>query len=129
MTRLIGKQPELDPALLRGWFVVEIGVRQAWPHVTFANNDAARSPAEVRLYIDSHFAVAPPPANLGTSKEDHERTWLLRLVEILNLTVQDATVGEDNSLALTFHGDVSLWVSGVAAPWTTHEVWWLAAAT
>jgi hypothetical protein len=32
---------DADPNLLRGYFVVEVGVRQAWPYLAFASNDEA----------------------------------------------------------------------------------------
>jgi hypothetical protein len=116
------------PGLLRERFVVEIGIRQAWPYVTFADNNDGATPPEVRLYIDSSFTVVPAPIDLGTGEEDDERLWLLRLAEVINLTVQDVTVEDNANLMVSFHGNVCLRVSGHGAPWTTGDVWSLTAS-
>ncbi|MGY2010751.1 hypothetical protein ACW9HC_27540 [Nocardia gipuzkoensis] len=113
------------PALLRERFVVEIGIRQAWPYLTFADNRDGAFPQEVRLYIDSSFTVMPDPAVLGSGEEDDEKLRLLRLAEVLNLTVHDVTVDDDGSLMVSFHDNVRLRVSGHSPLWTTHDVWWL----
>ncbi len=47
-----------DVYALRGQFVVEVGVRLAWPFLTFCD-DALPSPNETRLYIDTIFRVEP----------------------------------------------------------------------
>lgn len=47
---------EEDPTLLVGAFVVEAGRRQAWPFINLYHPDTDR---EVRLYIDTNFAVHP----------------------------------------------------------------------
>jgi hypothetical protein len=120
-------KPDMDPSLLCGYFVVEIGVRQAWPYIAFASNDNGANPAEMRLYIDSGFTVTPMPIGLGMGEEDEVRLGLLRLAEVVNLTVHEVTVEKDASLSLSFYGDVFLHVSGQPASWTTHDVWWLAA--
>lgn len=113
--------------VLPGRFVVEIGIRQTWPYLTFADNSDAATVPEIRLYIDSTFNITPVPAELGAGDEDDEKLWLLCLAEVLNLTVQDVIVEGDATLVVNFHDDVRLNVSGRAAPWTTHDVWWLAA--
>ncbi|MGW4329337.1 hypothetical protein ACWEKR_26000 [Nocardia sp. NPDC004573] len=113
------------PALLRERFVVEIGIRQAWPYVTFADNRDGASPREVRLYIDSSFTVMPDPAVVVSAESDDERLALLRLAEVLDLTVHDVTVDDDGSLMVSFHDNVRLRVSGHSPPWITHDVWWL----
>jgi hypothetical protein len=116
------------PALLRERCVVEIGIRQAWPYVTFANHHDEATIPEVRLYIDSSFTVIPAPTDLGTGEEGDEQLWLLRLAEVLNLTVQDAAVDDNANLIVTFHGNVCLRVSGHGASWTTQDSWWLTAS-
>ncbi|MFE5286257.1 hypothetical protein ACFRAQ_14935 [Nocardia sp. NPDC056611] len=113
------------PALLRERFVVEIGIRQAWPYVTFADHRDEASPQEVRLYIDSSFTVMPGPAVPVPAEEDDEKLRLLRLAEVLNRTVHDVTVEDDGSLMVRFHDNVRLRVSGHSQPWTAHDVWWL----
>ncbi|MDB4873446.1 MAG: hypothetical protein JWL97_4450 [Gemmatimonadales bacterium] len=121
-----GCMTELDAAALAGCFVVEIGVRQAWPFLTFASNVADADPAEIRLYIDSTFSVLPAPPGSGDGSEDETRLWLLRLEVLLNETVTDVLVEADASLVVIFREDLRLRVSGHGAPWTTHEVWRLA---
>jgi hypothetical protein len=125
----------MDSDLLRERLVVEIGIRQAWPFVTFADTGDGPRP-EVRLYIDSRFTVDPPipvadpagPAGGGAANEDDERLWLSRPAGLLNLTVHDAT--EHNThLIVTFDGNVRLRISGHGAPWTTHDAWWLATSS
>jgi hypothetical protein len=50
-------EPEEEhPDRVRGWFVVEVGRRQAWPFLNLADPVSGR---ELRLYIDSTFSVAP----------------------------------------------------------------------
>jgi hypothetical protein len=116
----------LDVANLRGYFVVEIGMRQAWPFVAFASNDADADPAEARLYIDSSFTVAPAPSGSGNGSEDEVALWLLRLEPLLSAKVRDVHVEPDGTLEMLFVGDTRLCISGTAAAWTTHDVWWLA---
>ncbi|MEU1426487.1 hypothetical protein ABZ412_05355 [Nocardia sp. NPDC005746] len=113
------------PALLRERFAVEIGIRQAWPYVTFADHRDGASPLEVRLYIDSGFTVISGPAVLVPADEDDEKLRLLRLAEVLNRTVHDVTVDDDGSLMVSFDDNVCLRVSGHSQSWTTHDVWWL----
>ncbi|MEV5571808.1 hypothetical protein AB0L06_17295 [Spirillospora sp. NPDC052269] len=123
------KPNDIQPASLVGYHVVEIGLRQAWPFVTLAPGDETADETaefgEVRLYIDSAFTVRPSPPDTGTGAEDDERLWLLRLAEVLYLTVDSVSVATDASLSMRFAGDITLEVSGQGAPWTIAEVWWL----
>jgi hypothetical protein len=59
---------------LNGRFVVEIGIRQAWPFVTLCDN-RARPANEVRLYIDTVFDVAP--GRIVRSDDERERMTAL----------------------------------------------------
>lgn len=95
---------------LVGTFVVEVGERQAWPFVTFCNNDPT-PPVETRLYIDTDYSLAGA-ASLG---------------DLMSLEVDTATV-EDAALLLTFTGGAMLDISGVANATTSHDVWWLGSA-
>lgn len=54
-----------DALALRGCFVTEVGVRQAWPFLTFC--DSNLNPAqERRLYIDTAFRIDDgQPTNAG----------------------------------------------------------------
>lgn len=59
---------ELHPELLAGWFVVEVGRRQAWPFVTLADPQTGN---ERRIFIDTTFAVVPgtaPSASMTTPR-------------------------------------------------------------
>jgi hypothetical protein len=113
-----------DPESLAGSCVVEIGIRQAWPYITFAWSDAGVELDEVRLYIGSTFAVdSADPAPADCEDDDLEQ-GLLHLLEVLNLTVTRATAEDDATLLLRFDGDRSLRISGTPAAWTTGDVWW-----
>ena len=58
-----------DVHALRGQFVVEFGVRQAWPFLTFC--DTAKTPAvETRLYIDTSFRVGTGPTLFADGDPD-----------------------------------------------------------
>ncbi|WP_040872151.1 hypothetical protein [Nocardia exalbida] len=120
---------QLHPASLVGSFVTEIGIRQAWPYLTLACNDDMAVPPEVRLYIGTDFTVQPPPPRPSTRTEDAEiRLWLLLLAEVLNLTVEAATIEPDSSLSLAFAGDVTLTISGQGTEWTSGDIWWFGRA-
>ncbi|MEV6175158.1 hypothetical protein AB0L99_44055 [Streptomyces sp. NPDC051954] len=112
------------PAFLVDYFVMEIGIRQAWPFVTFANNQEGADLAEVRLYIDGAFTVESAGSPLDGAEHDDIQLWLLRLAKVLNLTVEEAVMREDTTLFLRFDGDLCLQISGSPATWTTADVWW-----
>ena len=85
----------IDPAFLAGCSVVEIGIRQAWPYVTFARSEPGAGPEEVRLYVGSAFSVDSAEPALGGSENDSPEQGLLRLLRVLNLTVEQATATDD----------------------------------
>jgi hypothetical protein len=107
-----------EPQELVGTFVVEIGERQAWPFMTFCDNDAIPS-REARLYIDTGFTLNGALA----WSSGHEPA----VVELLPLNSLEVVAVDVNGaeLSLTFSDDTRMVVSGVAAEWTTHDVWWL----
>jgi hypothetical protein len=109
-----------------GFFVTEVGVRQAWPFITFARNEESRRPSELRLVIDTTCEVSPPPALVLDLAADDPAGALPNLLEVLNLTVASVRLLDDGSLILDFDGGHTLRVSGAAQTWTTHDVWWLA---
>ncbi|WP_433281654.1 hypothetical protein [Micromonospora sp. CA-244673] len=114
-----------DPQSLVGYFVTEVGVRQAWPFVTFTSNNASLTPAELRLYIDTTCDVSPPPSLVLDLAADEPAAALPALLEVLNGTVTYAAVTATADLILSFDGGTTLRVSGAPSAWTTHDVWWL----
>lgn len=104
----------MEPESLTGCHVVEVGLRQAWPFVTFAESAGRES----RLYIDTVFSVEPAFLDVG----DDEQRRLLALAEILMGTVIAASVSADGALSLAFDG-IRLVVRGESAPFTTQDNW------
>lgn len=100
---------------LPGWFVVEVGRRQAWPFVTFAD---PASGDEARLYIDAMFRVG------STDVVDRdEDAAIVALLQLEGLTVQ--RVHRDGA-AITLHfDDTSLSLSGTADARTSGDTSWL----
>jgi hypothetical protein len=115
----------LDPSSLVDYFATEIGIRQAWPFITFAASIESQTPQEIRLYIDSTSEVTPPAAFVLEADPDDPAAALPALLKILNLTVVGVQVDANADLAITFDGGIVLLVSGTPASWTTHDVWWL----
>ena len=102
-----------EPTDLVGTFVVEIGERQAWPFVTFADNDLDR---EYRLFLDSRWSVR--------AGEFH-REFDSVLLQLQGATVSRVDVSEQASLQIDFVGQERLVVSGQPDGQTTSDVWWL----
>jgi hypothetical protein len=104
---------------LQGAFVVEVGVRQAWPFLTFAWPD---QDAEYRLYIDTTFRVDDHDLADG----DPERA-ASALLALNNTNVTEVVVGDDAELTLRFDSPVGgvLVVAGTTADFTTGDIWWL----
>jgi hypothetical protein len=114
-----------DPRSLVGFFVTEVGVRQAWPFVTFTSDSGTVTPTELRLYVDTACEVSPPPPFVFNLAAGDPGSALPALLEVLNLTVAAVTVDDDADLVLGFHGGTTLRVSGTPSAWTSHDVWWL----
>ncbi|MGW9196635.1 hypothetical protein [Micromonospora chersina] len=114
-----------DPRSLVGFFVTEVGVRQAWPFVTFTSNSVAMAPTELRLYIDTTCKAFPPSPSVFKLAAEEPASALPALLGVLNLTVTAVTVADNADLVLRFDGGVTLQVSGTPSAWTTHDVWWL----
>jgi hypothetical protein len=102
-----------EPTDLVGTFVVEVGERQAWPFVTFADNDQDR---EYRLFLDAAWSTTP-----DESHHDFDPA----LLELQGATVTTVAVGDDASLRIEFDG-AALHVSGQPDEITTGDVWWIA---
>ncbi|MGC4895123.1 hypothetical protein [Micromonospora sp. DT31] len=115
-----------DPHSLVGFLVTEVGVRQAWPFITFTRSEESARPSELRLVIDTTCEVSPPPALVLDLAADDPAAALPALLEVLNLSVASVGLADDASLILDFYGGHTLRVSGTAQAWTTHDVWWLA---
>lgn len=114
-----------DPHSLVGFFVTEVGVRQAWPFATFHSNSETMTPTELRLYIDTTCEVNPAPPFVFHLAAEKPASALSAILEVLNLTVTAVTVGDNADLVLGFDGGVTLRVSGTPSAWTTQDVWWL----
>lgn len=99
-----------DPTHPVGTFVVEVGRRQAWPFLTFCNNDLT-PPVETRLYIDTDWTVS------GGGLDD-----------LMMLSVSGVARGDGAELSVTFTDGQVLTISGQPNAETTHDVWWLGSA-
>lgn len=105
---------ETEVGLLVGCHVVEVGMRQAWPFLTFADPASGR---ETRLYVDASIRVSPDQVEL---RQDDERL-LTALDRVKMLTVDTAEVS-DGHLLLTLE-DRLVWVSGHPNDLTSDDVW------
>jgi hypothetical protein len=115
----------LDPSTLVGQFVVEAGIRQAWPFVTLCDNRPATS-VETRIYIDAPIEVTPNRPGHTIGDEDAQVVALLQLV---GLTVTTAEITNSGDLVVTFeHGTAALRISGEGTAATVAEPWWVGRA-
>ena len=107
-----------QPQELVGTFIVEVGERQAWPFVTFCDNDTTPS-REARLYIDTEFTVN---GSNDVSLEGDSSAARLFALNCLGVTAVEVNGAE---LSIALDDGNQLVVSGVASAWTTGDVWWL----
>jgi hypothetical protein len=107
-----------EPPELLGTFVVELGERQAWPFMTFCDNEATPS-RETRLYIDTEFTL-----NGALAWSSGDQAAVIELLPLNGLVVVAVEVN-GAELSLTFNDGTRMVVAGVAATWTTGDVWWL----
>ena len=112
-----------DVEALRGQFVVEVGVRQAWPFLTLCDN--VPTPArETRLYIGTSFRVGSSPRTFADGDTDPA---VAQLLQLNNRTVTDVAVSADNELRLVFdEGGATVTVDARPRAFTG-DIWWLAA--
>jgi hypothetical protein len=111
--------------VLRGQFVIEVGVHQAWPFLTFCDN-APMPPRATRLYIGTTFRVGSSPQTFVAGDPEPA---VVELLELNGRTVTDVAVGTGNELRLDFDGGQStLAVDAVPQEFTTGDVWWLGAS-
>ena len=108
----------MDVGELVGSFVIEVGVRQAWPFIGFCDNRDALS-KETRLYVDAPWAI---DGEAGGSPADTER-WLSAVDSLNGLTVSAAQV-EGAGLRLDLADGSYVTASGEAASETVGEPWW-----
>jgi nitroreductase len=111
---------EESPYLLAGWFIAEIGRRQAWPFLTLANPDTGH---ELRLYIDTSFAVQPT----ATRVRQHDDEALTALIPLENQTIT-AVKKSGGELHLSFPG-ATMVLDTVGNELTSHSPWWIGAST
>jgi len=114
----LGHHVPVDVSGLAGSFVVEIGIRQAWPFVGFCDNRPARS-RETRLYIDADWSI---DAAVVDDVEDDER-WLLTAARLNGANVVGAYVDTDGTLNVETDEGHTLVVSGEATASTVGEPW------
>lgn len=109
----------MEATELKGAFVVEVGVRQAWPFLGFAWPDRE---TEGRLYIDTAFRI--DGEELADGDPARAATALLALN---SCNVTGVAVNDDAELTVRFDPPENnvLVVSGTGASFTTHDVWWL----
>ena len=106
---------ETDPTLLVGRHVVEVGMRQVHPFLTFADHASGR---EVRLYVDAPLRVLP-----GARVFRQDDAGLLTALEGLNMLTVDGVEAVDGGLQLVLE-DEGLWIDGEPNELTTNVPWW-----
>jgi hypothetical protein len=110
----------MDVEQITGSFVVEIGVRQAWPFVGLCDNRP--TPAqETRLYIDASWTIEATTSTSGGAEDDI--IWLTAAAALNNTTIDTAWIDEDGRLHLTTDSGLTLAVSGKPESYTTGEPW------
>lgn len=112
-------EPRAKPEELCGSFVVEVGLRQAWPFVGFGRQDGS----EARLYVGAPIRLSGQPGDWLDEEDD--ATVLPGLAELNGMIVISATVAPDATLELVFEGGRVMYVTGVPGVHTTGDVWWL----
>lgn len=108
------EQEEADPGLLVGRHVVEVGMRQGNPYLTFADPVSGR---EVRVYIDAAVRVSPDRVWM---RQDDDA--LLPALDRLNMSTVDSVHAVGAGLELTLE-DRSLWIDGEVNELSAHEPW------
>lgn len=109
---------EAAVAELAGCFVVEVGQRQAWTFIGFADNRPTPG-RETRLYIDAEWHLHPS-GQMGSDP-------FIQLLELDGLTVDAARTSTDPaSLVVMFDNGARLVVAAEPAFPTSGAAWWLA---
>ncbi|MEV6303668.1 hypothetical protein AB0M02_29955 [Actinoplanes sp. NPDC051861] len=110
----------MDLEQLAGCFVVEIGIRQAWPFLGICDSRPAQA-RETRLYIDAEWAIELITRTTGGADDD--RAWLTAAVVLNGRTVESARVEHDGCLRLATDSGHNLVISGQPQPYTVGEPW------
>ncbi|ANS78010.1 hypothetical protein SGUI_0614 [Serinicoccus hydrothermalis] len=110
----------MDVDQLVGAFVVEVGIRQAWPFLGFCDNREAPS-KEARLYLDASWSINDERGPRSGATED----WLVAADDLNGLTVSRATAESDGRLRLDFTGGATLSISAEVASASSGEPWWM----
>lgn len=111
----------VDVDQLAGCFVVEIGLRQAWPFLGLCDNRP--SPAqELRLYIDATWSIEADSLSTGS---DDDSTWLTAALGLNGETIDHALVDSSGTLRMTMASGLSLVISGEPESYTVGDAWWL----
>lgn len=120
VTRDPWRSADHDHTDLPGTFVVEIGVRQAWPFIGFCDNRFAVS-RELRLYLDAPWRVGDASSGGAADLE----AWLTAAEPLNGLTVEAAVVEADGSLHVEFLNGPTLRVPASNVASSAGESWWL----
>lgn len=118
--RAVGQHVWMNVTELVGCFVVEVGLRQAWPFVGFCDNRTTPA-SERRLYIDADAEISPVSTASSFATEE---SLVSAMMALNGLTVEAATVDASHALRLSFNDGHALLVHGEARPNTTGDVWW-----
>lgn len=110
-----------EPEELIGSFVVEVGVRQAWPFLTFCDNRPTPE-EERRLYIESGIKVTPPTDI--TAYNPLSTQWQALCV-LDGLVVSSVDVSPDANLRIGFETGESLVVFGEQDAPASGPPWWV----
>lgn len=116
----------MAPDQLAGCFVVEIGLRQAWPFLGFCDNRST-PPQESRLYLDTEWCIEAASRVQGTAAD--EATWLTAALTLNGATIAEAHVADDGTLLLTMTDQRSLVASGRPGAAPVGEPWWLSGSS
>lgn len=116
----------MAPDQLAGCFVVEIGLRQAWPFLGFCDNRST-PPQENRLYLDTEWCIEAGSRVQGTAAD--EATWLTAALTLNGATIAEAHVADDGTLLLTMTDQRSLVASGQPGAAPVGEPWWLSGSS
>jgi hypothetical protein len=110
---------ETEDLVLAGWDVLAVGLRQAWPFVTFGAPIDERD--ERTLWIDTDFSVTDESGSKVTGSP------LTRLERLILLIVRDVALGRDD-LVLRFDDGSSLAISN-APNASDSNSWWISASS
>ena len=109
----------MDVNELVGCFVVEVGVRQAWPFMGFCDNRRTRS-REARLYLDAPWSID----RVITDDVNADEQWVCTATQLNSATIDGTWVDADGGLHLATVDGHMLVVSGEPQANTVGEPWW-----